>query len=293
MIKSMTAFSRTENTKDNFSTIIEIRSYNSRHLDIAMRVSRGYMFLEDRIKGLISDKVNRGRIEINVQIEDNLAETLEFDIDTNRAKAYHDVLLKLKDLCNIKTGVSLDFLAGTTGIITHKEEERDIDACWLVVKKCLTEAIEDLNEMRSREGIIIATDMAKRINYIEKCLIQIENQSHDLLNIYQKRLKERIGSLTRGIVEIEPGRIAQEAAFLADKSDISEEVLRVESHLKQFHEISNSPESSGRKLNFLLQELNREFNTMGSKTEKAHISHIVVDVKSELEKIREQVQNVE
>ena len=293
MIKSMTAFSRADKIKDSFSTIIEIRSYNSRYLDIALRVSRGYLLLEDRIKRMISEKVNRGRVEINVQINDSLDETLGFDVDTDRAKTYHEALLKLKSLCNIKTEVSLDLLAATSGIIVQKEEERDIDACWIVVKKCLTEAIEDLNEMRSREGNFIAADIVRRIDYIDKSLIQIKDKSHDLLDHYKQRLKERIASLTKGIVEIEPGRIAQEAALLADKSDISEEIIRAGSHLKQFREISNSEESSGRKLNFLLQELNREFNTMGSKTEKAHISHIVVDVKSELEKIREQVQNVE
>ncbi|MBW2606785.1 MAG: DUF1732 domain-containing protein [Deltaproteobacteria bacterium] len=147
--------------------------------------------------------------------------------------------------------------------------------------------------MRSKEGNFIAADITKRLDYIENCLTQIKDKSHDLLAYYQQRLKERIDSLTKGIVEIELGRIAQEAAFLADRSDISEEIVRAASHLKQFRDIADSEESSGRKLNFLLQELNREFNTMGSKTEKAHISHIVVDVKSELEKIREQVQNVE
>ena len=293
MIKSMTAFSRAENIKDNFSTIIEIRSYNSRYLDIAMRVSRGYLLLEDKIKGMISEKVNRGRIEINVQIKGNLDEKLEFDVNTDRAKAYHEVLMKLKSLCNIETEVSLELLAATNGIITHEEAEKDVDACWFVVKKCLAEAIDDLNKMRSKEGNFIAADITKRLDYIENCLTQIKDKSHDLLAYYQQRLKERIDSLTKGIVEIELGRIAQEAAFLADRSDISEEIVRAASHLKQFRDIADSEESSGRKLNFLLQELNREFNTMGSKTEKAHISHIVVDVKSELEKIREQVQNVE
>ncbi|MBA7549755.1 hypothetical protein ES705_42250 [subsurface metagenome] len=293
MIKSMTAFSRAEKTKDNFSTTIEIRSYNSRYLDIAMRVSRGYLFLEDRIKGMISEKVNRGRIEVNVQIKGDFDETVVFDVDTAKAKAYHEALVQLKDLCNIKPEVSLDLLAGASGIVTPAEKEKDIDSCWFVVKECLAEAIDDLNKMRSREGDFISGDITKRLDYIENCLTKIKDKSCDLLAYYQQRLKERIASLTKGIVEIEPGRVAQEAAFLADKSDISEEIVRAESHLKQFSDIANSEESSGRKLNFLLQELNREFNTMGSKTEKAHISHIVVDVKSELEKIREQVQNVE
>jgi len=289
MIKSMTAFSRAEKTKDNFSTTIEIRSYNSRYLDITIRVSRGYLLLEDRIKGIISEKVNRGRIEVNVQIKGDFDETVVFDVDTAKAKAYHEAMVQLKDLCNIKPEVSLDLLAGASGIVTQADKEKDIDACWFVVKECLVEVIDDLNKMRSREGDFIAADITKRLDYIENSLTQIKDKSHDLLANYQQRLKERIVSLTKGIVEIEPGRIAQEAAFLADKSDISEEIVRAASHLKQFRDIANSEESSGRKLNFLLQELNREFNTMGSKTEKAHISHMVVDVKSELEKIREQV----
>ena len=142
MIKSMTAFSRADKIKDSFSTIIEIRSYNSRYLDIALRVSRGYLLLEDRIKRMISEKVNRGRVEINVQINDSLDETLGFDVDTDRAKTYHEALLKLKSLCNIKTEVSLDLHAAASGIIVQKEEERDIDACWIVVKNALPKPLK-------------------------------------------------------------------------------------------------------------------------------------------------------
>jgi uncharacterized protein (TIGR00255 family) len=293
MIISMTGFSRAETNKDHFSIIIEIRAFNSRYLDIVMRVSRGYLLLEDRIKGIISKSVNRGRIEINVQIKNDLDETFAFDVNMDRAKAYHEALMKLKDLCNIKPEISLDLLAATNGIIIQEEAERDVDACWCVVKECLAKALDDLNIMRIKEGNFIAEDIKKRLDYIDDCLTKIKDKSQGLIAYYQQRLKERIDSLTKGIVEIEPGRITQEAAFLADRSDISEEIVRAESHLKQFRDIAKSKESSGRKLNFLLQELNREFNTMGSKTEKANISHFVVDVKSEIEKIREQVQNVE
>ena len=289
----MTAFSRAEKTENNFSTIIEMRSYNSRYLDIVTRVSRGYLLLEDRIKGMISEKVNRGRVEINAQIKSDSDETVAFIVDEVKAKSYHKAMMQLKKLCSIKDEGSLDLLATVNGMITQAGTERDIDCCWQVVKKCLAEALDDLNKMRSKEGEFIAQDITKRLDYIENCLTQIKDMSCDLLDYYQRRLKERLVSLTKGIVEIEPGRVAQEAAFLAEKSDISEEIVRSASHLKQFRDIVNSTEPSGRKLNFLLQEFNREFNTMGSKTEKAHVSHIIVDVKSELEKIREQVQNVE
>jgi uncharacterized protein (TIGR00255 family) len=168
-----------------------------------------------------------------------------------------------------------------------------MDACWRVVKECMSESVADLVAMRKQEGDFIAQDMIRRLDILEKSIDQIERGSADLLFHYQNRLKDRISVLTKGLVEMDPERIAQEAAFLADRSDVSEEIVRVRSHIKQFRDIMSSTESAGRKLNFLLQELSREFNTMGSKTEKVDISHIVVTVKSELEKIREQLQNVE
>jgi uncharacterized protein (TIGR00255 family) len=147
--------------------------------------------------------------------------------------------------------------------------------------------------MRIKEGGYIARDFISRLNFIESSLRKIEEESRDLPLYYQERLKERISALTRDTIVLDEGRIAQEAAFLADRCDISEEIVRARSHISQFHFVTNSGEPAGRKMNFLLQELNREFNTIGSKTEKAVVSHTVVDVKSEIEKIREQVQNIE
>ena len=154
-------------------------------------------------------------------------------------------------------------------------------------------ALDDLETMRKNEGDFIAKDLKHRLKFIHACLKQIHKKSDGLLNEYQERLKERISSLTQDLVELDPTRIAQEAAHLADRSDISEEIVRAKSHLNQFNEIINAVEPAGRKLNFLLQELNREFNTMGSKIGNAEVAHIVIEVKSELEKIREQIQNVE
>jgi len=292
MIKSMTAFARAEKTVEELTVMVEIRSYNSRHLDIALRVPHGYLALEEKIKGLVAGKVARGRIEANLKIRDNSDETYAFEINTPKARAYHESLIQLKDMLNINSEISIDLLVGMGGVIKPAEIDLDMEACWPVVKDCIGEALEDLVAMRKREGDYIAKDLAGRLDDIEKSVDQIEKESSDLLFHYQQRLKDRISLLTEGI-EIDPERIAQEAAFLADRSDISEEIVRVGSHIKQFREITDSTEPAGRKLNFLLQELNREFNTMGSKTEKAKVSHIIVAVKSELEKIREQLQNIE
>jgi uncharacterized protein (TIGR00255 family) len=147
--------------------------------------------------------------------------------------------------------------------------------------------------MRGKEGDFIGKDLLARLDFIESCLIEIKGDSNNLINQYQEKLKERIAALTQETVELDLGRLAQEAAYLADRSDISEEIVRVESHVKQFRQIMHSEEPGGRKLNFLLQEFHREFNTIGSKIGHAATSHRVVDVKAELEKIREQIQNVE
>jgi len=199
----------------------------------------------------------------------------------------------LKEQFNIETEIPIDLLAGMEGVIKPAEIDKDIKGRWDIIKGCLAEAIADLIAMRKREGDFLARDIAKSLDYIEKNVDQINEEAIDLLPYYQERLKERISVLTEGTIEIDPERIAQEAAFLAIKSDISEEIIRVKSHIQQFHMLMNSEEPAGRKLNFLLQEINREFNTMGSKIGKANLSHIIVNVKSELEKIREQVQNVE
>ncbi len=293
MINSMTAFARAEKTETKLAVLTEIRSYNSRYLDVALRISQKYLVLEDKIKSLISSMVDRGRIEINVQIRDDSDEAFAFEIDERKAAAYHQVLVRLKERFSIDTEIPLNLLAGVEGIIQPVQIDRDMEACRPVVEDCISEALSDLVAMRKREGDFLVKDFNKRLDFIEKSIDQIKKKSGGLLSYYQERLKERIAILTQGVVEMDPVRIAQEAAFLVDRSDISEEIIRAKSHIKQFYAIMDSEGPSGRKLNFLLQELNREFNTMGSKAGNADVSHMIVDVKSELEKIREQVQNVE
>jgi len=289
----MTAFARAEKTEKEINVLAEIRSYNSRYLDVALRIPHGYAALEEKIKSLIADKVSRGRIEVNLQINDDSDEAYAFEVNISRARAYYESLVQLKDQLDLNSEISIELLLREGGVVRPAEPGRDMVAIGSVVTDCINAAMIDLVAMRQKEGDFIASDISRRIDSIEKSVRQIEKESRDLLFYYQQRLKDRIAVLTKGMVEIDSDRIAQEAAFLADKIDISEEIVRVTSHIKQFLTIMGSKEPAGRKLNFLLQELNREFNTMGSKTEKASVSHRVVEVKSELEKIREQLQNVE
>jgi uncharacterized protein (TIGR00255 family) len=293
MIKSMTAFAAAENTVDQLTVTAEIRSYNSRQLDIFLRIPSAYQPLEDKIKALIADRTTRGRIEIRVQIDDSSEAASELEVDFSRAKALVSAFAELKREFGFKNEITLDMLISAGGLIKAVEKVQKEDIVWPVVKSCIQLALDDCEAMRRKEGNFIAEDFEHRLSLINGCLEQINENSQGLLAHYQQRLKERIAQLTQNSVELDPARITQEAAFLADRSDISEEIVRVKSHLNQFNQMMNAVEPAGRKLNFLLQELNREFNTMGSKISNADVAHLIIDVKSELEKIREQIQNVE
>jgi len=289
----MTGYARAERRTEQSEGVVEIRAYNSKNLDLALHMARAYLPLEDRIKAAVADRIHRGRVEMRIDIKLLQDEQQTFDIDWARARAYRDALHQLQRELNIQGELSLDMLITAGGIIKPAESERNLDPIWPVVRECLEEALASLDQMRQREGEALDADLQQRLETIERHLTQIEQASDGMLDIYRTKLIERIQALTQGQIEIDAARIAQEAAFMADRSDISEELVRAASHLEQFRRILAGGDPAGRKLNFLLQEFNREFNTMGSKTSRTDIAHRVVELKCELEKIREQVQNIE
>ncbi len=293
MLHSMTAFARAETNRNDLRVAVEIRSYNSKHLDISLRMTSAWLALEERVKRMVSERISRGRIEINLQVSDQSEEALAFDVDKAKADAYYKVLLRLKEALGLGEEIPLSMVTAVPGIIVPAERIRDPETDWPVVSDCLGAALEDLAAMRRKEGAFMEKDLAGRLDFIESALKTIEASAGDLAAHYQQRLSERIAALTEGQVTLDAARIAQEAAILADRSDISEEIVRAGSHIEQFRHIIAADTPAGRKLNFLLQEFNREFNTMGAKAGSASISHTIVDVKSELEKMREQVQNVQ
>ncbi len=293
MIKSMTAYADIEKTEKELTVSVEIRTYNSRYLDIVLRIPKEYGCIEERIKKLVSGGLSRGRIEIKLQIKYDSDNTYAFDIDTARAKALHESLMLLKDTLQISGDIPLDLLMNSGQIIKPSEIKRDVEADWDMINGCVAQAILAIDAMRRTEGDFIAKDLTDRIHAIKTCMDQIEAESSELVAQYQNKLKERLSLLTEDLAGFDQTRLAQEAAVLADKSDISEEIVRTRSHIEQFYEMMNDKEPAGRKLNFLLQEMNRECNTISSKSGSAAISHIIVNVKSELEKVREQLQNVE
>jgi uncharacterized protein (TIGR00255 family) len=293
MIKSMTGFASAASAASSLTVTVEIRSYNSRTLDLSLRLTPGYADLEERVRGLIGARIARGRVEARIQVEDTSAAASAIEVDMVRAQAVLSALDRLKTGLGLEERLSLDLLLEAGGILKTVQPRADLDAAWPAIEGCLAQALEGLDAMRAVEGRHLALDLGARIDAMEAALGEIARQAAGMMALYQERLRERIAALTQGIVDLDPGRIAQEAALLADRADISEEIVRAGSHLNQFRSIMKAAEPGGRKLNFLLQELNREFNTMGSKIGNAALAHVIVEVKAELEKIREQIQNVE
>ena len=293
MIKSMTAYARAENQTAPYTVRVEVRSYNSRHLDVALKLTHGFESLEERIRGLIAETVARGRVDIRVQIHDESEVGIAFEVNLPRARAYYEALTQLNHALDLTGQMSIETVLAAGGMVQAVEVEKDMDAVWPHLEPCLKTAMTDLDAMRRVEGDNMARDFRQRLDAIETMLEAIGDQAAQLPEMVRQRLTERIDALTHGVVEIDQTRIAQEAALLADRSDISEEIVRANSHIQQFRALMADDTPAGRPLNFLLQEFNREFNTMGSKSGKATMSHIIVAVKSELEKLREQIQNVE
>ncbi len=293
MINSMTGYAAAESRGDAFSVSVEIRSFNSRHLDAVLRLPPAWLGLESRIKAVVSDRLVRGRVEIRVDIQDVSGAAEKFAVNTGLACAYAEALKRLARAVGTDGGVPLELVARQDGVVMPADTQSDLEGCWQELEPCLGRALDALVVMRAREGRFMAEDFTKRLRFLEAGVEKVAQASRNLLDLYRDRLKRRITELTQGMVEIDPARIAQEAAFLADRSDISEEMVRLRSHIEQFRHLMGVTEAAGRRLNFLLQEMNRELNTMGAKTEKAAVAHMVVEMKAELEKIREQVQNVE
>jgi uncharacterized protein (TIGR00255 family) len=293
MIKSMTGFASASVSSGGWSLFVEIRAYNSRHLDLALRLSPGYGDLEERARALIAARLTRGRVEAKIQIEDTVAAGGCVEADVARAQAVRTALEHVRAELGLSGPVTLEMVVGAGGILKTVQPDVDLAAAGALLEEVLAQALENLDGMRTAEGSALSSDLSLRLDAVEAALVEIARHAEGLPAAYQDRLKDRLAVLTQGLIEIDPLRIAQETAVLADRCDISEEIVRARSHLEQFRRIMGAAEAGGRKLNFLLQELNREFNTMGSKIGNAAAAHEVVAVKTELEKIREQIQNIE
>ena len=293
MIKSMTAFGSSETKIENQMVTVEVRSLNHRYREIVVRLPRYLMAMEDRIKQLIGPRFFRGMIEVTVTVKPDKEANAGLQLNLPLAESYHLLVKKLQGALKIEEPISLDMILACEGVITAEDVATDIDTFWDGLCDAIREAFDAVEAMKKAEGDALCADLLKRLDKIEGSINQVREKATSLSLRYYDRLKERIAKFTENMVEIDPNRLAQEAAFLAERSDVTEELVRLSSHVRQFHTIIDSEEPAGRPLIFLLQEMNREANTIGSKIGDAGLAHVVIEIKSELEKIREQVQNVE
>ena len=293
MLISMTGYGRAECQKDDYTYLAEIRSVNNRFIEINTRLPKAHMDLEQPLKKLIKSYCSRGSINLSISIGNSNENTGEWEVKPNLplAAQYVTALQQIRDSLKLEGKIDLKSVVGIRDIV--KIEPLAIDpANHELILNIATEALDSLQKMRKEEGINLQKDLEQRIDAIENHAAEIESWHPEVVKEYQNKLKERIKSLNEGM-ESDETRIAQETALLADRCDITEEITRLKSHLNQFRNFFNTNEPIGRKLEFITQEINREVNTVGSKSSNIKISNRVIEIKSELEKIREQVQNIE
>jgi uncharacterized protein (TIGR00255 family) len=293
MIKSMTAFGRGEYELNNTLFSVEIKTLNNRYKEIIMRMPNSLQGLEDEIKSLISTKIKRGRVEVSLQMSKKDKEnSYNLDLNIPLLKSYLGIFKRMNDEFNLDGTIRPDYLCQIKDMIVVKPEETDISESLTGFKMAMEQALGSLDLMRAKEGKAIEDDFLLRLDLVEMHLNVIEERSPVVTDEYKEKLKNRIEALMEDI-RADENRLAQEVAIFASRCDITEEIVRTKSHLKQFRSYMSMEDSVGRRLDFLTQELNREINTIASKSSDSLISTRAVEVKAELEKLREQIQNVE
>ncbi len=293
MIKSMTGYGRAKQEQGGKNILVELKSVNNRYLDLTVKLPKLFGFLEEKIKSYIASRgISRGKVEIYVGIEILEEVGITVDLDRAYAKSYIDALKRLSEEFGLRDDISVMTVAANRDIFSVKKADEDMDREWNNLLPVLEEATDAFLASREREGIHLKNDILAKKAHIEELVKTIAPLSEaDVKNQYVK-LETRIRQLL-GDVTVDEGRLITECALVADKIAIDEELVRLSSHFESFEQILASEGSIGRKLDFLLQEINRETNTIGSKASNLEIAKIVVEIKSELEKIREQIQNIE
>ena len=297
MIRSMTAYGRAvrNGTPDGKNISVELKSVNNRYLDCGVKIPRIYAFLEDRVRQYIQSRgISRGKVDvfINVDITENVGTAI--DVDMSLARSYIEALRKLRDEFGLPDDITVSKVARNQDIFIVRKPEEDAERDWQLIKPVLEEAVSAFLKVRETEGERLKADILTKLSKIEELTGQIKSRSEEDISSYRQKFEARLTQLlSDNSVELNPQMVLTECAIYADRVAIDEELVRLGCHFEAFRSIFDSDEPVGRKLDFLLQEINRETNTIGSKVSDAQIASIVVEVKSELEKIREQVQNIE
>ena len=291
-MKSMTGYGRAQKITDGFEITVELKSVNHRFFEFSCRLPRLYAFLEEPVKACVQKRVNRGKIDCYLTILNTNEDAVEVNLDKAVLAAYMKALNEVREGCGFAGPLELRDITRFPEIFNVKKAQEDNEALSEAVLAVANAALDGFVEMRSREGEKLKTALANCLGNIKSCVSRIEQKSPECVVVFKEKLRERIKELTRGI-ELDEARLLTEAAVFADKTDVSEETVRLRSHISQFEKLVESCDSIGKKLDFIIQEMNREINTVGSKANDLELSHIVVEVKSQIEAMREQVQNIE
>lgn len=293
MIRSMTSFGRSsseEGEKRVFT--VEMKSVNSRYLDINIRMPKTLISLEEEIRKMISNSLNRGKVDVFINLKNYNDGSGIPKVDINLAQGYLECLKEIETKLGIKNDISVMQIARFPEVITVVEEEDKIEEVWKELKPLINDSLEMMIGMREVEGNKLKEDILSKISIIEELVSKVEEFADTIPKAFKMKLEERVKELL-GNVEIDENRIAMEVCMLADKATVDEEIIRLRSHINQVRETLNLNGPIGRKLDFIVQEMNRETNTIGSKSSDIQMTNIVIDIKNILEKIREQVQNIE
>ncbi len=292
MIKSMTGYGRGKQLLHGRDITVEVRSVNNRYLDCTVKLPRVYTFAEDAIKAGVQKAVSRGKVDVFVTVDSTGADTAVVQLNKGLARSYYEALTELAAELGMPADVSPVTISRFPDVLTVTKAEEDLETVKADLCAVLEEALANYNRMRALEGEKLAADIGGRLDHIESLTAQVEERSPETVKEYREKLEGRMKEVLQSTT-IDESRILTEAAIFADKVAVDEETVRLRSHLSQLREMLRAEEPVGRKLDFLIQEVNRESNTVGSKCSDVSIARVVVELKAEVEKIREQVQNIE
>ena len=292
MVKSMTGYGRARETLHQRDITVEVRSVNNRFLDCTVKMPRAYVFAEDAVKAHVRSAVSRGKVDVFVTIDASAADVSVVTVNQPLARGYYQALTQLKSMFSLEGDVTPMTLAKLPDVLTVTKAEEDLETVAADICQVLDKALAAYNTMRAVEGRRLAEDIAGRLVTIETAVGRVERQSPQTVSAYRERLEKKMREVLASTT-MDEGRILTEAAIFADKVAVDEETVRLRSHFQQLQKLVDSDGPVGRKIYFLVQEMNREANTIGSKSLNSKIAYLVVDIKALIEKIREQVQNVE
>ena len=292
MVRSMTGYGRNQEVLNGLSVVVELKSVNHRFYEYSSRLPRGYGFLDDKLKTHLQQRISRGKVDVFVQIHAMETAGSEVVVDHGLAESYLKALRELSDRYDLRDDVSASALSRYPDVLTVRQAEVDEDAVWETVRAVADGALDRFVAMRELEGARMREDVLSRADTIRKAVALVEEKSPETVRAHMEKVETRMRELLDG-VPVDEARLLNEAAVFADKVAVAEETVRLGSHLDQLEQLLNCDEAVGRKLDFLVQEINRETNTIGSKCSDLALTRIVVDIKAEIEKIREQIQNIE